>query len=236
VQKAILLYKNITEKGNKMAIRKVIFLTLLIMMLSSCTTSGYDSFRTRESSFNQTQIVTSNSAFSKEMITTILETKFPPNKIVSIAILFIDKQSPYSADFSIEIMKKSNLINGVEKFVSVPSIMIPNKLTFDDIQQIGIRSLCEYTLVFYSESRTEMSFTQFIKGEIEFKSDVEFSLIDNQTTAVIASDRLVTKIMKKNKFFNDKIIEQAKNEVFNEQANILAVKLNALFSSKYQKK
>ena len=81
-----------------------------------------------------------------------------------------------------------------------------------------------------------MSFTQFIKGEIEFKSDVEFSLIDNQTTAVIASDRLVTKIMKKNKFFNDKIIEQAKNEVFNEQANILAVKLNALFSSKYQKK
>ena len=120
-----------------MVIRKVIFLTLLIMMLSSCTTSGYDSFRTRESSFNQTQIVTSNSAFSREMITTILETKFPPNKIVSIAILFIDKQSPYSADFSIEIMKKSNLINGVEKFVSVPSIMIPNKLTFDDIQQFA---------------------------------------------------------------------------------------------------
>lgn len=76
-----------------------------------------------------------------------------------------------------------------------------------------------------------MSFNQFIKGEIEFISDVEFTLIDNQTTAVIASDRLLTKVIKKSQFLNDEIIEQAKNEVFKEQANIFVTKLNTIFNT-----
>jgi hypothetical protein len=120
-------------------------------------------------------------------------------------------------------------ITYVEKFAPVPRIFIPQKLTFEIIQELGIRSLCEYTLIFYSNSNRSMTFSQFMHGEFKFESDIEFSLIDNQTTAIIASDRLYSSVIKKRQLLSDKDIEEAEDEIYTLQANLLSEKLNKLF-------
>jgi hypothetical protein len=73
-----------------------------------------------------------------------------------------------------------------------------------------------------------MTFFQWITGEFKFESDIEFSLIDNQTTAIIASDRLYSSILKKGR--SEKEIEEAEDEIYNLQAKLLTEKLNILFN------
>ena len=74
-----------------------------------------------------------------------------------------------------------------------------------------------------------MTFSQWITGEFKFESDIEFSLIDNQTTAIIASDRLYSSVLKKGR--TDKEIEEAEDEIYTLQANLLSEKLNMLFNN-----
>jgi hypothetical protein len=76
-----------------------------------------------------------------------------------------------------------------------------------------------------------MTFSQWIKGEFRFESDIEFSLIDNQTTAIIASDRLYSSVIKKTTILSNKDIEEATDEVYTLQAELLAERLNSLFSN-----
>jgi hypothetical protein len=54
-------------------------------------------------------------------------------------------------------------------------------------------------------------------------------LIDNQTTAIIASDRLYSSIIRRRQFLSDSDIEEAENEIYTLQAKLLAEKLNILF-------
>jgi hypothetical protein len=77
-----------------------------------------------------------------------------------------------------------------------------------------------------------MTFSQWIKGEFKFESDIEFTLIDNQTTAIIASDRLYSSVIKKTQLLSDKDIEEATDEIYTLQAELLAAKLNTLFNNK----
>ncbi len=128
-------------------------------------------------------------------------------------------------------MNEGRNIHGVEKFVPIPRIFIPRTLTFDVIQDLGIRSLCEYTLIFYSNANDSVTFSQFIQGEFTFESDIEFSLIDNQTTAIIASDRLYSSVVKKHQFLSNSAMKEAEEEIFTLQAKLLSEKLNALFGN-----
>jgi hypothetical protein len=108
-------------------------------------------------------------------------------------------------------------------------MFISRNLTFDIIQDLGIRSLCEYTIIFYNNSNRSMTFSQWIKGEFKFESDIEFLLIDNQTSAIIASDRIYSSTIKKREFLSNNDIEEAEGEIYTLQAELLAKKLNALF-------
>jgi len=204
----------------------------LIFLGCAAAPASYDSFSYRENSFTETNVTISDKGLSKEQINTILSTKFPPKNTVSLAVIFLYRFNTYSANnngLSYYIMNQGKNINKVEKFVPIPRIFIPQKLTFDIIQDLGIRSLCEYTLIFYNNSNRTMTFYQWITGEFKFESDIEFSLIDNQTTAIIASDRLYSSILKKGR--SDKEIEEAEDEIYTLQAKLLAEKLNLLFNN-----
>jgi hypothetical protein len=178
-------------------------------------------------------VTISEKGLSAEQINSILATGFPPGKTVSLAVIFLYNYSSYGArnnGLSYYIMNEGKNINGVEKFVPIPRIFIPSKLSFTNIQELGIRSLCEYTLIFYNDSNKTMTFSQFMSGEFKFESDIEFSLIDNQTTAIIASDRLYSSIIKKQRFLSDEDIEEAEDEIYTLQAKLLTEKLISLFS------
>ena len=215
-------------------VKKYCLLTILSLILLGCAAapSSYDSFSYRENDFTETNVTISEKGLNKEQIDSILSTSFPPQNTVSLAVVFINRFSTRSANnngLPYYIMNQGKNINNVEKFVPIPRIFIPQRLTFDIIQDLGIRSLCEYTLIFYSNSNRTMTFTQWITGEFKFESDIEFSLIDNQTTAIIASDRLYSSILKKGR--SDKDIEEAENEIYTLQAELLAEKLNILFKN-----
>ena len=196
--------------------------------------SSYDSFSYRESNFNETNVTISEKGLSTEQINGILSTRFPPENTVSLAVIFLYRYNSLSANnngLSYYIMNEGRNINGVEKFVPVPRIFIPSKLSFENIQELGIRSLCEYTLIFYNNSNRTMTFSQFLRGEFKFESDIEFSLIDNQTTAIIASDRLYSSIIVKRQSLSNQDIEEAEDEIYTLQAKLLAEKLNILFNN-----
>jgi hypothetical protein len=214
--------------------KNIHFSVLLPLFLIGCAAapSSYDSFSYRTNDFNETNISISEKGLSKEIISSILTTKFPPENEVSIAVMFLYSYNSHNVNksgLSYYIMNEGKNINNVEKFVPVPRIFMPSKITFDNIQELGIRSLCEYTLLFYNNSNKSMTFSQFIRGEYKFESDIEFSLIDNQTTAVIASDRLYSSIIKKREFLNNNDIEEAEDEIYTLQAKLLVEKLNKLF-------
>ena len=163
----------------------VVLLSVLSIGCASKAPSVYDSFSYRTNDFNETNIAVSEKGLSRDVISNILATKFPPENEVSIAVIFLYRYNSYTGTnngLSYYIMNEGKNINNVEKFVPVPRIFIPQKLTFDIIQELGIRTLCEYTLLFYNNSNRTMTFSQFIHGEFKFESDIEFSLIDNQTT------------------------------------------------------
>ena len=208
--------------------------TILTLSFFGCSSapSSYDSFSQRTGDFNETSLAISEKGLSREMIEIILSTKFPADNDVSIAVIFLYNYKSYNANnsgLSYYIMNQGKNINYVEKFVPIPRIFIPRNLTFETIQELGIRSLCEYTLIFYNNSNRTMTFSQWISGEFKFESDIEFSLIDNQTTAIIASDRLYTNIIKKRQSLGGKDIEEAEDEIYTLQSNLLAEKLNILF-------
>ncbi len=213
------------------------FLTLPFVLFfvgcSSMAAPSYDSFSYRDNAFNQTSVTISEKGLTQEQINGILATQFPPENTVSLALIFLSDYGSYNAGnngLPYYIMNQGRNIQNVEKFVPVPRIFIPRNLTFDIIQDLGIRSLCEYTLIFYNNSNKSMTFSQMIHGEFQFESDIEFSLIDNQTTAIIASDRLYSSVIKKRQILSDADMEEAENEIYTLQANLLAEKLNTLFS------
>jgi hypothetical protein len=210
----------------------IIIVSLIFLGCASTPKEAYDSFSYRENRFTETNVTISEKGLNKEQINSILSTKFPPKNTVSLAVIFLYRYNTYSSnnkELSYYIMTQGKNINKVEKFVPIPRIFVPQKLTFDIIQDLGIRSLCEYTLIFYNNSNRTMTFSQWITGEFKFESDIEFSLIDNQTTAIIASDRLYSSVLKKGR--TDKEIEEAEDEIYTLQAKLLAEKLNVLFNN-----
>ena len=217
-------------------VRKYSFSVILSLIFFGCAIapSSYDSFSYRESGFTETGVTISEKGLSRDQINSILTTKFPPENSVSIAIIFLYRYNSYNANntgLSYYIMNQGKNIGNVEKFVPIPRIFIPQKLTFDVIQDLGIRSLCEYTLIFYNNSSKTMTFSQWIRGEFKFESDIEYSLIDNQTTAIIASDRLYSSLIKKRQMLSDKDIEEAEDEIYTLQAELLTKNLNNLFKN-----
>lgn len=214
-------------------INNILFILSLLFIGCAAAPSSYDSFSYRQSEFTESNITLSESGLNNDQVKNILLTVFPPETQVSIAIIFLTDYYSYSRNIngiSYYIMNEGkNIHENIEKFVPVPRISIPAKISFEKIQELGIRSLCEYTLLFYSNSKRSMTFRQFISGEFKFESDIEFSLIDNQTTAIIASERLYSSLIKKRQSLNDKDIEEAEDEIYTMQAKLLSEKLNILF-------
>jgi hypothetical protein len=94
---------------------------------------------------------------------------------------------------------------------------------------LGIRTLTEYVLVFVIDTESLFKWTQIVKTKYEITSLVDFFLVDPQTTAVMASDKIFSKITYEQNIFKLGEKEKAQEEIFTEQGKIVGKKLAALF-------
>ncbi len=211
----------------------VVVLFSIFLFFSSCATGSYGTARFRNDSMDNSNISISPNGLSKDQIDVILGTKFPPDKPISLSLFFLVQNSYYRSvnyDPTLAIIKKIDGTKYINRIVPVPKIMLPDKLTFDSIQQIGIRSLSEYSIVFYGDYENVLFSYKSPLGHYMLSSTLDFILIDNRTTAIIASDKLFSEFQTPIEFFTDKEYQKNLEKMYQEQADILFDKLNALFS------
>ncbi len=201
---------------------------IAILLVAGCATTSLGTSQYRAASMDSSNIALSPNGLSKEQIDTILSTEFPPKKPISVSLFYMpSRYNDYDPVPSI-----INKINGseiIERVVPIPNILYPKTISFDAIQQIGIRSLSEYSLLLFGESQNVFFSYKSPAGDYMMTSTLEFMIIDNKTTAIISSDKLYSEFQIPVKLFTNKAEEEGKIKMYEEQSQILYDKLIALF-------
>jgi hypothetical protein len=117
----------------------------------------------------------------------------------------------------------------IARVIPVPTFLIPQKINFAKIQELGIRTMSEYVLVLYVDANTLFKWTVILETEYEIESIIDFLLVDSQTTAIIATDKLYSSVLYRANIFKPKEKEKEEIEIFSEQAEILGQKMRSLF-------
>ena len=94
---------------------------------------------------------------------------------------------------------------------------------------MGIRTLTEYVLIFVIDTDSLFKWTKIVKTQYEITSFVDFVLVDPQTTAIMASDKMFSKITYEQNVFKIDEKNKAQEEIFTEQGKIVGAKLATLF-------
>jgi hypothetical protein len=214
----------------------IIFILLaLLLVLSNCATGSYGTTKFRNDVMESNNIAFSPNGLSKEQIDVILNTKFPPDKPISLSLFFLVQDlyyRPVKYDPTQTIIQKLDNTPYIKRIVPVPTIFLPTQLTIDSIQQIGIRSLSEYSIIFYGDSSLTFFSYKSPLGNYMVSSTLDFVIIDNRTTAIISSDKLFSEFQTPVEFLTDKEYQKTLIDMYNEQANILYDKINTLFNQK----
>ena len=211
--------------------KKIAVLLAAAVMTVGCATRSFDTLDARSNDYDATNITVAGVGLTADQIKTILGTKFPKKDRVSVAFFFMagDRWS------SLEDLKE-HLVRGlkaaapVQRVVPVPPFIIPRTVTFEAVQQVGVRTLSEYSLLVLGNSRTSATWKKISEGKYTFHSDLDFMLIDNETTAIIAADKLISDIDVPIRIFSDKEYLKARELLFTEQEKAITAAVNKLFS------
>ena len=98
------------------------------------------------------------------------------------------------------------------------------------IQELGIRTLTEYVIVFIIDEESFFRWTKILETKFEITSAADFIIVDSQTTAILASDRLFSQITYEENLFKVGEKKKAQEEIFSEQGQLLGEKLSRLYS------
>lgn len=212
-------------------IKKFLILTAFLLFLG-CATQSYNTARFRNSDYSASNIAVSEGSFSQAQITAIMATEFPPAQGVSVSYFYTnldDYQRYDDFDPSFEVIESLKKVYRVSRIVPIPDALMGNFLDIDTIQQIGIRTLSEYSLVLMGDSSKSFFSYKTPAGSYIYESELDFLLIDNRTTAIIATDKLFSEMEIETQLFSDENYEMARKAMYLEQAALLAEKLNDLF-------
>jgi phosphoribosyl-dephospho-CoA transferase len=213
--------------------KKILLLGLLAAILPGCAThSGYDTFQARESEYTTGSIALQEGGLTSEQIEAIRRTRLTSDYPVDISLILIrngyidPEQEKILISSVVDRLKKNDKIARV---IPVPDFLVPQKINFAKIQELGIRTLSEYVLILYLDARTLFKWTVIIETEYEIESVIDYLLVDSQTTAIMATDKLYSKVLYKANIFKPHEREKAQEEIFSEQGEILGEKMKNLF-------
>lgn len=213
--------------------KKTTIIALLVVITLGCATHrGYDTFQARESEYTTGSIALQEGGLTAPQIEAIRRTRLSSNYPLDISLILIRSgyiepdQEKILISSVVEALKKNEKIARV---IPIPDFLVPQKINFAKIQELGIRTLSEYVLVLYLDARTLFKWTVIIETEYEIESVIDFLLVDSQTTAIMATDKLYSKVLYKANIFKPHEKEKAQEEIFSEQGDILGLKMKNLF-------
>jgi hypothetical protein len=197
-------------------------LTLSIISYLFCGCGGYslETAKMRESDYNVSKITLTQNGLTQAEINTISHTKYPKEFPVDVSILIM---KDYYVDNSMEQIFLKNIVDSlrtskkIDRIIPIPRFLIPNEISFPKIQELGIRSLSEYTAVFNINAETFFHIEEIVNSKVEITSTIDFILIDSKTTAIVASDRLYSSIIYDGQVFKNTNKRKAQEEIFAEQ-------------------
>ncbi|MFZ1289693.1 MAG: hypothetical protein WAR79_06370 [Melioribacteraceae bacterium] len=211
-----------------------ITLFIISFLLSNCASHSYlETAQFRDRDFNVDKISLTENGLSISEINSISSTKLPANFPVDVSIILM---KDYYVDNTLEQIFLKNLVDSlkqskkIERIVPVPRLLIPQTISFSKIQELGIRSLSEYVVVFDLDSETLFKIEELINSKIEITSTIDFILVDSKTTAIIASDRLNSSIVYDPQIFKNTNQKKAQEEIFSEQGKIFAQIIKNIFN------
>lgn len=215
--------------------RITVFLYLFVFLVSCAKHRAYDTAQFREREFESQKITITKEGLTNEQIQTIVSTKPPSHFPLDLSLMVI--KDPYInneleqlfVSKMIEELKKSS---NIKRIVPIPKYLLPEKVTFPIIQELGVRTLTEYVIVFIIDEESFFRWTKIIETKFEITSAADFLIVDSQTTAILASDRLFSQIEYQENIFKVGEKKKAQEEIFTEQGQLLGEKLALLFKMK----
>jgi len=211
----------------------LVFIILLSIIITGCAThSSYDTAQFRNDEFVTGTITLQEGGLSKEQIESITSTQPPADFPIDVAVIIITDGYRRSNAEQIFISKVIENLKGtqiIDRIVPIPDFLLTSTVSFTTIQELGVRTLCEYVIVFVIDSDKFFNWTMILRTEYEISSVIDFILVDSQTTAVLASDKLFSETIYNNDLFKSGEMEKAEHEIFGEQADVFSEKILNLF-------
>ena len=211
------------------------FLVAFLLFLSTgCATHRlYETSQFREKPIKYKEVTLNRDGLSKEQIEVISSTE-PPNQFpVDISIMFIKSgyiNQKVEDIFTYNLIKELKESSKIGRVILIPEFLVPQQIGFMTIQELGVRSLSEYVLVFYLGADEVFTWTTLYKSKYEINSTISFILVDSFTSAMLTSDKLFSAQEYEKSLLKPREQEEAQKQIFSEQAKLLGRKIDALFS------
>ena len=218
-----------------MQILKTISLIIALISISACAAhKPYDTAEFREREIQYSQIALDKDGLSQKQIEVITSTKPPKSFPVDIAIVILKNGyiNPEMEDaFTSNVIQEFKKSKKIKRITLIPDFLVPNPINFNAIQELGVRSLSEYIIVFNMDGSELFSWTNILKDKYEITSSVNFIIVDSFTSAMLTSDKLYSTQEYYEKLFELGERKKAQKILFTEQSKLLAVKIERLFSN-----
>jgi hypothetical protein len=210
-----------------------LILAALVFALAGCAThSAYDTARFRDREYAVKRITLNDGGLNSSQIQAIASTKPPAKFPIDISIIVTHDGSirnEMEQLFMSKAIAKVKSSPVIDRIVPIPKFLLPAQLNFSIIQELGIRTLSEYVIVFVLDPETFFQWTRILETEFKITSAIDFIVVDAQTTAILSSDRLFSTITYTENLFKAGEREKAQEEIFSEQGEVLGRKITELF-------
>lgn len=207
---------------------------VVLLIFSGCAQhSGYNTARFRERAYDAGQIALTSNGLSAAEVAAITRTKPPQKFPLDVSVILIkdgfvsNEMEQLLLSAVIDSLKASERIDRV---VPIPKFLLPQQVNFAAIQELGIRTLTEYVAVLVLDADALFKSTKIVDSKFRVTSAIDFILVDAQTTAIMASDRLLSTKEYAESLFKTGEGELAQKEVFSDQGGLLGEKIADLFS------
>ena len=210
----------------------ITFTVFMAMLAAGCSATALETAKFRSLSYETNNLTITENGLTQVEINSITQTK-PPTRF-PVDLSFVTMKDRY-VDNSMEQVFLKNIVDSLKgnskigRLVPIPGFIIPKSLNIPRLQELGIRTLTEYIIVLNIDSDTFFKIEELINSRVEINSTVEFVVIDSRTTAIVAADRLFSRIEYESQVFKNTNRQKAFEQLYAEQGKLLSKTIADMF-------